>query len=102
MKRLLMVEFVIVLLLPAFASAQTDFDGTWKIDQSKTVPPAEPEIFLLQNGMYHCKTCVPKIDVKADGQDQNVAGNLYYDTINIKVLDDRSIRGYNIPLRMVL
>jgi len=92
MKRLLMIEFVIALLFPAFAAAQSDFDGTWKIDLSKSVPPTEPEMFLLQNGMYHCKTCVPKIDVKADGQDQNVAGNPYYDTISIKVLDDRSIQ----------
>ena len=35
--------------------------------------------------------CVPKIDVKADGQDQTVAGTPYYDTISVKVLNDRSI-----------
>jgi len=91
MKKLLMVEFAIGLLLPLAAAAQSDFDGTWKIDLSKTVPAAEPEIFLLENGMYHCKTCVPKIDIKADGQDQSVAGSPYYDAISVIVVDDRSI-----------
>jgi hypothetical protein len=46
---------------------------------------------LLQNGMYQCKTCVPTVSVKADGDDQTIAGNPYYDAISIKVLDDRSI-----------
>jgi len=38
------VEFVFGLLLPLAAAAQNDFDGTWKIDLSKTVPATEPEI----------------------------------------------------------
>jgi hypothetical protein len=34
---------------------------------------------------------VPPIDVKADGQDHKVSGHPYYDTVNIKVTDDRTI-----------
>jgi hypothetical protein len=41
--------------------------------------------------MYHCKTCVPAIDVKADGQDHKVTGHPYFDTVSIKVVDDRTI-----------
>jgi hypothetical protein len=36
--------------------------------------PEKPDVYLLQDGMYHCKTCVPSVDVKADGQDHEVSG----------------------------
>jgi hypothetical protein len=91
MTKLLLVGLLMVFLMPVLAIAQSDFDGTWKIDLNKAVMPNEPDIFLLQNGMYQCKTCVPTISIKADGEDQTIAGNPYYDKISIKVLDDRSI-----------
>jgi hypothetical protein len=52
--------------------------------------PTKPDVYLLQDGMYHCKTCVPVIDVKADGKDQKVTGHPYLDSMNIKVVDDRT------------
>jgi hypothetical protein len=48
-------------------------------------------VLVLQDGTYHCKTCVPPIDVKADGEDQPVTGHPYYDTVSMKVVDDRTI-----------
>jgi hypothetical protein len=80
-----------LLLMPALAKAQDAFDGTWKIDMNKAQLPKKPDVFLLQDGTYHCKTCVPPIDIKADGQDQKVTGHPYYDTMSIKVVDDRTI-----------
>ena len=41
--------------------------------------------------MYSCKTCVPSYEIKADGQDQKVGGNPYFDTLRVKVVDDRTI-----------
>ena len=41
--------------------------------------------------MYQCKTCVPPIDIKADGQDQKVTGHPYYDSVAIKVVNDHEI-----------
>src|ERR1035438_1510451 len=41
--------------------------------------------------MYECKTCVPPIKIKADGQDQSVTGHPYYDTVAIKVIGDHEI-----------
>ena len=79
------------LLMPAMAMAQSAFDGTWKVDLKTAKFPTKPDVYLLQGGMYHCKTCVPSMDVKADGQDHKVSGNPYYDTVSIKVVDDRSI-----------
>jgi hypothetical protein len=49
------------------------------------------DVFLLQNGIYQCKSCVPIINIKADAQDQSVTGNPYYDAISIEVVDDRTI-----------
>jgi hypothetical protein len=77
--------------MPLVAVAQSDFDGTWKIDLNKAVLPTKADIFLLQNGMYQCKTCIPAISVKADGEDHSVAGSPYYDTVSIRILNDHSI-----------
>jgi len=42
--------------------------------------------------MYHCKTCVPPIEVKADGQDHKLTGHPYYSTVSVTVVDDRTIQ----------
>ena len=81
-----------LLLTPIFAMGQSNpFDGTWKVDMKKAQLPKKPEVYLLQNGMYSCKTCVPAIDIKADGTDQKVTGHPYYDTMAVKVVDDHNV-----------
>jgi len=59
MKKLLLGGLLMGFLMPVLAIAQSDFDGTWKVDLNKAVMPNEPDVFLLQNGIYQCKTCVP-------------------------------------------
>ena len=77
--------------MPVSAMAQSVFDGTWKVDMSKAQLPKKPDVYLLQADMFHCKTCVPPVEVKADGQDQKVTGHPYYDSMSIKIVDDHSI-----------
>lgn len=91
MKKLLWFVLLLSLLTPGLAMAQSAFDGTWKVDMKTAQFPTKPEVYLLQNGMYHCKTCIPAIAIKADGQDQKVTGHPYFDTMNIKLVDDRTI-----------
>src|SRR5439155_3194485 len=91
MKKLLLFGLLIALVVSVPAIAQNAFDGTWKFNLNDAQFPKKPDVYLLQDGMYHCKTCVPPIDVKADGQDQKVTGHPYYDAVNIKVVDDRTI-----------
>lgn len=79
-------------LMPSPATAQSVFDGTWKIDLKKVEMPKKPDVLLLKDGMYHCKTCVPPVNVKADGIDQPVTGHPYYDMVAITVVDDHAIR----------
>jgi len=90
MKRLLSVA-VFIVFLPLLGMAQSDFDGTWKIDLTKSTMPDKADVLLLQNGTYQCKTCVPPINVKADGEDHGISGNPHYDAIAVKVLDDHSV-----------
>ena len=87
MKKMLFV----LLLVPVLGWAQSPFDGTWKIDLSKTKLPKKPDVLLLQNGIYECKTCAPPIKVKADGQFQPVSGNPYVDMMKVEVVDDRHV-----------
>ena len=79
------------LLLPSIAASQSAFDGTWKVDMNKVDFPKKPDVYLLQNGMYECKTCVPVINVKADGQDQKVTGHPYFNSIAVNVVSDHQV-----------
>src|SRR6266851_5075827 len=91
MKKPLWFVLLVSFLTPGLAMAQSVFDGTWKVDMKTAQFPTKPDVYLLQDGMYHCKTCVPPIDIKADGQDQKVSGHPYYDMMSVKVVDDRTI-----------
>jgi hypothetical protein len=91
MKKLLWIGLLVSVLMPAVATAQSAFDGTWKVDINKAQLQTKPDVYLLQGGMYDCKTCVPPVEIKADGQDQKVTGHPYYDTTSIKIVDDQSI-----------
>jgi hypothetical protein len=88
MKKLLLA---LVLLGSATLFAQSPFDGTWmmKLDTAKL--PTKPDKYTLTNDMYECLTCVPKVEVKADGTDQKVSGHPYYDTVAVHILDASSI-----------
>ena len=87
MKKLL----ALLLLAPGMLAAQSPFDGTWlgKTDTAKF--PQKPEQYVLDKSMYRCSTCVPKMDIKADGQDQKVAGSNYFNTRSVKVVDDHTV-----------
>jgi hypothetical protein len=91
MKKLFLAASLMLLLTPVLGLAQNAFDGTWKIDMNKAEFPKKPDVYLLQNGMYECKTCVPAVKIKADGQDQKVTGHPYYDTAAVKVISDHEI-----------
>ena len=92
MKKLFLAVLLMLLLMPVLTLAQSGFDGTWKIDTNKIDFSKKPDVYLLQDGIYECKTaCVPPIKVKADGQDQPVTGHPYFDTVAIKVVNDHQI-----------
>jgi hypothetical protein len=91
MKTRIPAGLFLVLLIPAAALAQSAFDGTWKVDMKTAQFPAKPDSFLLKDGEYECSSCIPPVKVKADGLDHKVTGHPYYDSVAIKVINDRSI-----------
>lgn len=77
----------LLLLFPATLLAQSSFDGTWIVKLDQTQLPKKPEVFLLQNGVYECPSCVPAIKVNADDKDHHVAGSPYFSSICIQQND---------------
>lgn len=87
MKRMLFVAAAATAIVPAICAAQTPFDGTWKTEVSSIDHPAKPVVHVFKDGVYDCKTCVPKVTVKFDGKDQKLEGDPYADTLAIKIID---------------
>jgi hypothetical protein len=81
---------VVLVSWSTFVQAQSRFDGTWKIDLAESEAREKPEVYLLQDGRYHCATCDPPLDIRADGRDQKITGEACYDTVSLKVVDDRT------------
>jgi hypothetical protein len=80
----------LVLLLTLWAGtslAQSPFDGTWIIESGPMTAPAKPEIYLLANGVFR-KTGT---QIKADGNDQTVPENGYWDTISVRIVDEHTV-----------
>jgi len=84
-------HLALVLFLTSTLFAQNRFDGTWQMKMETLQFSGPPEDYLIDKGMYHCESCVPKVDVKTDGSDQKVAGHAY-DTLAVRILDSRSIK----------
>jgi hypothetical protein len=80
------------LLLPLSAWAQSPFDGAWKFNMSSAQFAEKPDSFSLNNGEYICSTCTPKITVKADGADHEVANEEGYETLAVKQVDDKTVQ----------
>ena len=81
-----------LLLAPSLLFAQSRFDGRWQMRMDTLRFSGPPEEYLFDQDMYHCLSCVPKVDVKTDGTDQKVAGYANYDTLAVRILDRHSIR----------
>jgi len=83
---------VLVLLIPFPLLGQSRFDGTWRMKMDSLEFSTTPEEYLVADGVYHCVSCVPRVDVKADGADHKAQGHeSYYDTIAVRVLDSQSL-----------
>lgn len=86
------IWFLVVLFFPATLLAQSPFDGTWVTKLETLRLPKKPDTYLLRDGTYSCSSCVPRLQVKADGQDHPVAGSPYFSTVSVKAVDERSLR----------
>lgn len=71
--------------------AQSPFAGTWKTNLDQSQFASTPFIFSVSNGTYDCASCVPRIQVKADGSDQPLSGLLHY-TIAVSEIDSHTVK----------
>jgi hypothetical protein len=90
---------VLALATPAIAFAvnppainTSAFAGTWKTRLDAAQFSKKPDTFAIEKGKYSCASCVPVVEVKADGADQPVTGHDYYDTVAVKVLNRNSFK----------
>lgn len=79
------------LAFAAPATAESPVDGTWKTDIASIKMPQEPDVFLLEGGVYNCSTCKPPVTVKADGAFHKLKGVPYLDEMAIKVVDKNTV-----------
>ena len=84
--------FALLLFAASFLSAQSRFDGTWEMQMDTLRFAGPPEEYVFDKEMYHCLSCVPKVDVRTDGIDQKVAGFPNYDTLAVRILDSNSVK----------
>lgn len=91
MRKKLCLPLLVLLLTPALTMAQSVFDGTWKMDVNTAKFGSKPQVLLVQNGIYECKSCTPPTRIKADGMDHAVEGSPYVDAFSVKVLDNRTV-----------
>ncbi len=92
MKKLLFA-LALAALTVSGAAGQSAFEGTWKVDFSKAAFPDKPDEYLLQNGVYTCKSCADtKAPIKADGTDQPLTNFPYADSLAVKVVNDHEIQ----------
>ena len=90
MKRLLVAGFVLALIMPVCAFAQSAFNGTWKTQLSSVKGMGSLTIHL-KNGMYSCSCSVPPVTVKADGAYHAVTGQPGYDSEAVTVVNDHTL-----------
>ena len=75
----------------AAAGDLTALNGTWKTDRASIKFEQKPDDILLQGGTYKCSTCLPPLEVAADGQFHDVAGRAYSDAMSVKAVDDKTV-----------
>jgi hypothetical protein len=81
-----------VFLFSSLLFSQSTFEGTWEMKMDTIELSGPPEEYLLENGMYHCITCVPRVDVEMNGVDQKVVGHPNFDTIAIRAVYANSVK----------
>ncbi len=82
--------FAAVFLAPVMLFGQSAFDGTWVFSPQSAQFAGKPITILLQNNVYQCDSCVPKIKAQADGKDHERKGSPYSDTVSVRVIDDNT------------
>jgi len=71
------------------AGSQSPFDGTWVIDSGKSenLASEKPRVLSVADGVF----CDGDRKLKADGSDQKVPPTGYWDTVTVRIVDNRTV-----------
>ena len=83
-----MKALLILLLLAPGAFGQSPFDGTWALDPPI---PQKPIVHSLIQGVFRSSDW-GDVEVTADGLDHRVMDGDYWDTLNVRVVDARTVQ----------
>jgi hypothetical protein len=83
---------LLLLALCLFSSAarsQSAFDGTWIIDARKNenLASEKPRVFSVADGVFR----EGDRQIRADGSDQKVPATGYWDTVSVRIVNDRTV-----------
>jgi hypothetical protein len=78
---------IFLLFTAPIASAQSPFDGTWVLDPPVQQSPIE---YSLVKGVFRCSEWA-NVEVKADGVDHAFAETDYWDALNVRQIDPRTV-----------
>lgn len=79
------------LLAAGAAMAASPLDGTWTTDPDLTALPRQPLVIQLRQGVFECRSCTPRLKARADGEDHPLVKHPAYDTVAVRVIDDRAL-----------
>ena len=81
--------FLALCLSSPNARSQSPFDGTWVIDTAKNenLASEKPRVFSVADGVFR----EGDRQIKADGSDQKVPATGYWDTVSVRIVDDRTV-----------
>jgi hypothetical protein len=74
------------------ALVTSPFDGTWRPRYDPPGLDAPPDVVSLMHGLFECRSCRPPYGVPADGREHEGDGNPRFATLQIIVVDDRTVR----------
>src|SRR5262252_8012111 len=76
-------------LFSSNALSQSPFDGTWVIDTGKneSLASEKPRVLSVADGVFRENDR----QIKADGSDQKVPATGYWDTVSVRIVDDRTV-----------
>ena len=76
-------------LFSSDARSQSPFDGTWIIDTDKNenLSSEKPRVLSVADGVFR----EGDRQIKADGSDQKVPATGYWDTVSVRIVDDRTV-----------
>jgi hypothetical protein len=83
-----MKALLILLLLAPGSFGQSPFDGTWALDPPI---PQKPIVHSLVQGVFRSSDWAD-VEVTADGLDHKVMEGDYWDTLNVRVVDARTVQ----------